>query len=309
MRNFVYVVRKYLLFLITLITLFVLVSCGRNGGIKESRAPAELSTSEIKRIISAAPSNTEIIVALGLADKLIAIDPYSIDVLGVPKDLIEIDFFYPDTEAVIGLEPDLIFVNEVNSFGVANNPFKILGDVGIRVVDVRTSTSIEGICNDIIFIAETLGVKEKGEAIVKSMQDEIKSISAAGERLEKKKTVYFEVSAMPSIVTFGQDTYLNEMIQIAGGINIFAEQKGWFSPSEEQIINRDPDLILTLFSHGVDPVSEIMGRKAFNGLSAVKQNQVISIDTNSAARPSHNILLALREMTKAINPSYYETAR
>ena len=295
--------------LIVLFAVFFAASCNGSDKKVADKTSLQGAVTSVKRIISAAPSNTEIIIALGLGDHLIALDPYSIDVADVPSGLPEIDFFYPDTEAVIGLEPDLIFVNEVNSFGVANNPFKILNSLGIKVVEVRTSTSIEGICGDIVFIAETLGVKDRGEALVKSMREEIESVAAAGARLAEKKTVYFEVSAMPSMVTFGQDTYLNEMIEICGGVNVFADQKGWFSPSAEEIINRDPDIILTLFSHGVDPVSEIMGRKAFESIKALRQNRVFPIDTNSAARPSQNIIMALREMTLAINPAYYETAR
>ena len=231
---------------------------------------------------------------------LIAIDPYSRSIPGVPANLPEIDFFHPDAEAVIGLEPDLIFVNEINSFGVADNPFKLLGDIGIKVIEIPTSTSIEGICNDIIFIAGTLGVKERGEALVSSMKEEIESIKTAGEKFPEKKSVYFEVSSMPTMVSFGQGTYLNEMIEIAGGKNIFADEKGWFSPSAEEIIARDPEIIFTLLYHGVDSVSEIMGRKAFENINAVKQKRVFVIDADSASRPSHNILGALREMAGAM---------
>jgi iron complex transport system substrate-binding protein len=260
------------------------------------------------RIISAAPSNTEILIGLGLGDRLIAVDPYSGDIPGVPSGLPLIDFFYPDIEAVIGLAPDLILVNEINSYGVADNPFKLLGDLGIKVVDVPTSVNIQGIYDDIIMIAEVFGVKEGGEALVVSMREDIQRIAAASATSQKKR-VYFEVSPAPYIYSLGQGTYLNEMIEIAGGINIFAEQRGWFSPSEEEIILRDPEIIFTFVYPGEDPVMEIKSRSSFGSISAVRLNQVYAIDADSASRPSQNIVKALREMARAINPAYNEAPR
>jgi iron complex transport system substrate-binding protein len=251
------------------------------------------------RIISAAPSNTEILIGLGFGDRLIAVDPYSGNIPGVPSGLPLIDFFYPDIEAVIGLAPDLILVNEINSYGVADNPFKMLGDLGIKVVDVPTSVSIQGIYDDIIMIAEVLGVKERGEALVVSMREEIQRIAAASATSQKKR-VYFEIDST-YIVTFGQGTYLNEMIEIAGGVNIFADQRGWFSPSAEEIILRDPEIIFTFVYPGDDPVTIIKNRRAFESITAIRRNQVYAVDTDSASRPSQNIIKALREMARAIS--------
>jgi iron complex transport system substrate-binding protein len=239
-----------------------------------------------------------------MGDRLIAVDKYSRGITGVPEGLPEIDFFYPDTEAVIGLEPDLIISNEINSFGVANNPFKLLGDMGIKVVQIPTSASIEGIYGDIILIARAMGVKERGEALVDSMKKEIESIAALRvKKTTEQKTVYVEVSAVPSLISFGRETFLNEMIEIAGGKNIFADQTGWFSPSVEEIINRNPDIIIAIASPGEDPVSEIKSRASFQSISALKENQVYAVDADSVSRPSHNILLALRQMAQAISPA------
>ncbi|MDR0314055.1 MAG: ABC transporter substrate-binding protein [Treponema sp.] len=282
--------------------LFIILSLFVVGTVY-SRAAAEAparSQADYKRIISAAPSNTEILIGLGFGDRLIAIDPYSGDIPGVPSGLPTIDFFYPDIEAVIGMAPDLILVNEINSYGVADNPFKLLGDLGIRVVDVPTSVSIQGIYNDIIMIAEVLGVKERGEALVASMREEVQRIAAASATAQKKR-VYFEVSPAPYIYSLGSATYLNEIIEIAGGINIFADQRGWFSPSAEEIILRDPEIIFTFVYADEDAIGEIKSRQAFGSITAIRLNQVYVIDNNSASRPSQNIITALREMARAIS--------
>ena len=282
-------------FVAALLVLFAVTGCNRDS------VSGEIQKNEFARIISAAPSNTEIITALGMGDRLIAVDMYSGGVPGVPSGLPEIDFFYPDTEAIIGLEPNIIFANEINSFGVADNPFKLLGDMGIMVVDIPTSTSIEGIYNDIITIAEVLGVKERGEAMVASMKEEIDRIAAAVRVAPVKKTVYFEISGPPFMYTFGRATFLNEMIEIAGGRNIFDDQNSWFSPSAEEIITRNPDIIFTMNYSWEDTVAEMKSRTAFQTITAIKENRVYAIDENSASRPSQNILPALRQMAEGIN--------
>jgi iron complex transport system substrate-binding protein len=280
-----------------LIVLFITCTgCNRNAG------QAPVREDGIRRIISAAPSNTEILIGLGLGERLIAVDPYSKDIPGVAAGLPEIDFFHPDTEAIIGLDPDLILTNEINSFGVADNPFKLLGDLGIKVVQVPTSTSIEGIYRDILFVAEALEVKDRGEAVVKAMKEEIDGIAAAGKEVREKKSVYFEVSGAPTLVSLGRGTYLNEMIEIAGGINIFADQQGWFSASAEEIINRNPDIIFAFAYSAENPVSEIMNRRAFESINAIRLNQVYAIDADSASRPSQNIVLALRQIAQVLSP-------
>ena len=299
-----------------LIMILAGTSCSRTADTVQSagsqgRSIADTSGIIPARIISAAPSNTEIVIGLGMGEYLIAVDKYSSNIDDVRPGLPLIDFFYPDSEAIIGLEPDLILTNEINSFGVADNPFKLLSDLGISVVEVSTSSSIDGIYTDIMMIAGVLGVKERGEALVNSMKEEIGKIEASGKNMngQGRKSVYFEVSAIPTMVSFGRGVYLNEMIEIAGGKNIFADQEGWFSPAEEEVINRNPDIIFAMAYSEEDPVSGIMGRRSFEGISAVKRNQIYVIDGDSASRPSQNILLALREMVRAINPAYYETAR
>ena len=296
------------------VTILSGAGCGNEGASKTAvNGPAGTipAVNTPSRIISAAPSNTEIVIALGMGDYLIAVDKYSSDIQGVPAGLPLIDFFYPDAEAIIGLEPELILTNEINSFGVADNPFRLLSDLGIGVVEVSTSSSIDGIYADIMLIAGVLGAKERGETLVNSMKDEIGKIAASGRRTAAQgvKSVYFEISAIPSIVSFGRGVYLDEMIEIAGGKNIFAGEKGWFSPSEEEVINRNPDIIFAMAYPDEDPLSSIAGRRAFADISAVRRNQIYIIDGNSASRPSQNIMLALREMVRAINPEYYETAR
>jgi iron complex transport system substrate-binding protein len=284
------------------------------GCKKKNAAPAGTGVSAAQeasipgRIISAAPSNTEIITGLGLAGRLVAVDPYSKDIEGVRADLPEVDFFYPDAEAVIGLEPDIIISNEINNFGAADSPFKPLVDMGIRILQIPTSTRIADIYGDIVTIAEALGVKERGEALAGTLKAEVDRIAEIGKTVTDKKKVYFEVSPLPYMVTLGSGTYLNEMIEILGAVNIFSDQSGWFAPAAEAILERDPDVILTMEMTGtdaIDPVAELQNREGFETVTAIKENRIFTKNANSSGRPSQNIMLAFWQMARAVYPDLY----
>jgi iron complex transport system substrate-binding protein len=260
----------------------------------------------LERIISTAPANTEIIADLGFADKLIALDPYSVSVAGVPSGLPLIDFAAPDAEAIIGMAPDLIVASEINRTSAADDPFKLLRDVGINIVYIETPDTIADIYTEIMAIAEALGVQDRGEALVNDMKASLESVSASAKEAAQKAgrsapfRVYFEVSPFPYPVTFGSGTYLNEMIELAGGVNIFAGQNGWFAPSAEAVINGNPDVILAMDYGERGILDELTGREGFNVIDAVKNKRVYLIDGNTASQAAPGIVAALKEMAAAL---------
>ena len=284
--------------------MFVMVGCATktepNQGVEE--------TAEVSRIISTSPSNTEILVGLGLTDKIVAVDKYSTDIEGLSAEIPQLELSNPDAETILGLEPDLIITSEINQVGNAENPFSMLEESGITVLYIPTSTSIEGIYSDIEKIAEATGKVEQGEALISDMKEKISAISEIAKTIpeSERKTVYFEISPAPSLFTFGKETFLNEMIELVGATNIFGNETGWVSPSEETILKENPDVILSNVNYIENPIDEIKGRAGWENLTAVKENQIFMINTNAASRPSQNVMIALEEMAQAIYPTYYE---
>jgi iron complex transport system substrate-binding protein len=288
----------------------VLLGCSDAEKIKISgRAGSTITIpAKIDRIISAAPSNTEILVDLGLGDKLVAVDKYSADIPGVPSSIPKIDFFSPDAEAIINLNPDIIIANGINEVGEGSDPFRVLKESGITVVYIPTSQNIDAICEDIAFLAGIFKETEKGDAIIAELKNEIAQIVAISETIQPKKTVYFEISSPPSVVSIGNDVFLNEMITIAGAQNIFADKDRFIFPSAESIIERNPDVILTNVGNTLsneNAASELQNRIGFENIKAVKNNAVYEIDANSSSRPSHHIIFAIQQMARAIYPEYY----
>ena len=291
-----------------LMTMFIMAGCSQNKEreITDREGTKVSIPNKIDKIISTAPSNTEVIVDLGLGDKLVAVDKYSSDVPGISKDLTKIDFSNPDAEAIIGLNPDIIIASGHNKTGSSEDPFKLVKEAGIPVVYIPSSESIKGIYEDIEFIANILNVENKGNELVNDMKSKIDEIASIGKNITDKKSVYFEISPAPSLFTFGQGTFLNEMIEIIGAKNIFADEKGWISPSAESVIDKNPDIIFTNVDYTENPIKEIETRDGFENISAVKNNAVYQIDKNSSSRPSQNIILALSQMDESIYPDKYE---
>lgn len=261
---------------------------------------------KIERIVSTAPSNTEVLVDLGVADKLVCVDNYSEGIEGLNKDVEKMDFSAPDAEAIIGLEPDIIIASGYNKSGSGDDPFKAISDAGISVVYIPSSNSINGIYKDIEFLASLVNAEDKGEKIISNMKKEISEIAEKGKTIKDKKTVYFEIGPAPTLYSIGKDTFVNEMISLIGAENIFKDEESWISPTEESVLDANPDVILTNVNYVDDPVSEIIGRQGWDSITAVKNKDVYSIDADSSSRPTPNIIKALKEMAKAIYPDVYE---
>jgi iron complex transport system substrate-binding protein len=259
----------------------------------------------LERIVSTAPSNTEIIAALGFADKIVAMDKYSASVEGVSGEPVLIDFAYPDGEVILGLAPDIVFAAGHNQTVSGTDPFRLIRELGTPVVYIPTSHSIGDIYRDIRFIAEALGVPEKGETLAGDMREQIEGIAKTASAVTEKTPVYFEISPFPYMVTFGEDTFLNEMISVIGAVNIFSGEKGWFSPAPEAVIEGNPGVILTLTGMADNPLEDMRRRPGFGAIHAVKNNRVYSIDADSASRPSHHIVPALKQMAAAVYPDLF----
>ena len=299
---------KKILALIMTLSIFVLSGCSsQTDRMVTDREGTEVNIpTKIEKIISTAPSNTEVLMALGLGDKLVAIDKYSTVIEGINTELPQIDFSNPDAETIIGLEPDIVIASGHNKTGSAEDPFKAISEAGIPVVYIPSSDSIDGIYKDIEFIADVVNEKSKGKEIVDDMKAQVEEIKAIGDTITDKKSVYFEISPAPYLSSFGKSTFLNEMIEIIGAKNIFENEEGWVSPTAEAIIDANPDVIITNAGYMENPTEEIKSRDAWENINAIKNNEVYLVDQNASSRPSQNVIKALEQMAKAVYPEHYE---
>jgi iron complex transport system substrate-binding protein len=297
-------IRSILLFT----TLIGITACtGRNGREFIDRSGRTIILNgPVNRVVSTAPSNTEIIVDLGMADKLVAVDRYSHNVTGIPEGLTFIDFSYPDAEAILALQPDIVIANGHNVTGSGEDPFRLLREMGIAVAYISMSKSINDIYEDIAFVADVLQVTDKGDGLINAMKTRVDELTEKTAQVQTKRSVYIEISAAPEMITFGKDSYITDMISAIGARNIFGNDMWILFPSAEAIIERNPDVILTSVDYIDDPVAEIKNRHGFNHINAVINNRIYRLDTDSLVRPSPRIITALEQMAAAVYPEIYE---
>lgn len=258
----------------------------------------------INTIVSTAPSITEILVGLGLGEKIIAADLYSSDVSGIDPSICTIDFYNLNIEELAVLSPDVIIISGMSMNG-SDDPYTTLKDAGINVIYIPTSESIAGIKKDIEFLAGYTKTEEKGEALIKDIDSAVNDISAKASEVTIKKSVYFEIGEAPYLYSCGSGTFINEAIELAGAKNIYASETGWLSNSEESVIAANPDVIITNVSYDGYDFNEIRSRSGWENITAVKNGDVYSVDPNTTGRPSQHIVDGLYEIARAIYPNIY----
>lgn len=261
-----------------------------------------------ERIACLAPATAQVLEALGLSDRLVAVDtqtPLYCD--GLPQGVLQLDMMAPDLEQLVALGPDILFVSSLSSAG-GEDIFKAVRQAGICVAEVPTAGSLQDIKEDLVFIAACVGLPERGEQLAGQLQAALDEVAAAAAQIPEaeKKTVLFEISPLPYLYSFGSGVYLDELLQLLGAKNALAGQEGWLAVEEESAVAANPDVILTNdnFS-GADPVAEILARPGWQGVGAVQTGQVFYIDNAASSQPNHNVVKALHQMALAVYPDIY----
>lgn len=255
------------------------------------------------KIISLAPSITETLVNLGLADNLVAVDKHSIKVEGVNKELPIFDIMNPDAENIVSLQPDIIFGTGMSK-AKGTDPFAPMVEMGAFVTVVPTSKSIEGIKEDILYIGKVTKKEAEAEKIVNDYDERVSAIlkEIEGLKTDEPITVYFETSPMPDAYTFGQNTFLNDMLNLLGAKNIFDDQEGWLPVSEEQVVAKNPSVIITNADYLENVTEDIKNRAGWENIDAIKNDRVYVIEQNTSARANENSIVAFENIAKALYP-------
>ena len=261
---------------------------------------------QVDSVVAPAPSICETLVALGVEEKITGYDLQSVGIAGLPEGVPTFDTVNPDVEQLTALAPDLLLVSNLSLYD-QEAPYQPLIDAGVCVICVPTSESVEGVRSDIRFLAAALGVPEEGERVVSEMDAAFAALSDVLSDIpeEERKSVYFEISPAPYLYSCGSGTYLHELIELAGGRNVLADQSGWLSVEGETVVAANPDVIFTNVNYTDAPVEEILGREGWAGVTAVVNQEVYYIDNSASSLPNQNIVKAAEQMAQALYPERF----
>ena len=235
------------------------------------------------KVVALTASDCEILAALGAEDTLVGRGEYC----DYPESVLEVPAVQSgaDTnlEQIIALEPQVVVMAKMAQ---TEEQVAALEEAGIRVV-VSDAQDIEGVYTAIRLIGALVGRNDEAEAMVADMQSTFADIAAKSENTGK--TVYFEVSPLQwGLWTAGKGTFMDELATMCGLTNAFADVEGWAEISEEQVLERDPDYIVTIsmyYGEGPTPVEEIQSRAGWDVLKAVQNDAIFNADSNEVSRP------------------------
>ncbi len=246
------------------------------------------------RVVALTAADCEILCALGCGDALVGRGEYCNYPASV-NDVPAVQSGYEtNIEQIISLEPQVLFMA---TMAQTAEQVEALENAGIKVI-VSDAQNIDGVYTAIRLIGAVMGKNDEAEALVKQMTDAFARISAESE--DTGKTVYFEVSPLEwGLWTAGKGTFMDELATMCGLTNAFADLEGWAQISEEQVLDRDPDYIVTItmyFGEGPTPVEEILSRPGWENLKAVRQRQVLNADNDEISRPGPRLMDAARTL-------------
>ncbi len=251
----------------------------------------------INTIISGSPDITEMLVGLGLGDKIIAADLESAEIEGADAEICTIDAELLNGELLAPLSADVMITNRDFDKSV------FLEEAGTKVVYIPRSESISSIKLDIEFLAAYTGTEKKGAELISEIDDVLNTLHMNAAGAMPTRSVYFEISPLPNLESCGSDTFINDILEFVGAENIYAAESGYTANSADTVIAGNPDVIISdVHTAGYD-LSEISQRAGWGEIKAVLDNRIYS--TSLKLRPTHKIADSIVELAKLIYPEMY----
>jgi len=239
------------------------------------------------RVVALTAGDVEIIYALGAGDTLVGRGQYcdypaeALDVMSVESGN------ETNIEQIIALKPQLLVMSQMAQ---TEDQIRQLEDAGI-VTYVSYAQDIEGTYTAISLLGQLLGKNTEADTVISNMKSVFadvhdKAMAASG---GEQKSIYFEVSPLEyGLWAAGTGTFMNEIAGLLNMHNIFDDVSSWAEVSEEQVLERNPDYIMTVgmyYGDGPTPVESILARPGWENITAVKNKAILDLPNNELSRP------------------------
>lgn len=262
-------------------------------------APAE-------RIVSLAPSATEILFAIGAGGQVIGRDSFS----NYPEAAVEIqdvggsmgDY---STEMIASLNPDLVLATEINTL----EQVKALEDLGLTVYYIKNPTDLAGLFPILTTVGALTGHSTDAEVLVTDLENRVKTVTDALAEVDGQVLVFYELDGSDPAKpwTSGPGTFLDQLVQMAGGTNLGAVMKdAWAQISLEELLVQDPDVIILGDSAYGVTAEAVAARAGWSGLTAVKENKIYAFNDDLVSRPGPRLVDGLETLAKLLHPEMFD---
>jgi len=255
-----------------------------------------------QRIVSMAPSNTEILFAVGAGAQVVGRDEFT----NYPEEAAALasvggsmgEYNY---EQIVSLEPDLVLAAEINT----PEQVKALEDLGLTVYYLSNPTDIDGVYGVLNTVGQLTGHEAEASALVDSLKARVTAIETKVATVTTRPRVFYELDGSdPSKPwTSGAGTFIDLLIKMAGGVNVAADlEGGWGQISQEALLVADPEFILLGDAAYGTTADQVTARTGWDSMTAVKNGQIMPFDDDTVSRPGPRLVDALEELVKLLHP-------
>lgn len=258
-----------------------------------------------QKVISLAPSNTEILFAIGAGAQVVGRDNLS-DYPAEAANVTDIGspFEALNTELIVSLKPDLVLAAEINTA----EQVKQLEDLGLNVYYLKNPLTLEEMYSNLEIVAQLTGHETEAAASIESLKARVAAVDEKIASISSRPGVFYELDGSDPAKpwTAGRGTFITQLIDRAGGYNIASDIDDYPQMSLEQVVAADPAfIILGDARYGITPES-IAQRPGWENLSAVKNGNVIPFNDDLVSRPGPRLVDALEELAKLLRPELFQ---
>jgi len=298
---------------------FVFSACGKEATINKDSNTTIKKTSDVvyplkvvdsykrtvniekepKRVITIAPNITEVIYALGKGSSVVGrsnYDDYPTAALKVPSvgDLLE-----PSIEKIVELKPDLVITSTFFNKDVV----KKLENLNIKVIVLSDEKNFTGVYNTISKLGQVVNASEKAQSITSDMKKKVSYITNKVASAKKPTVYYVAGFGKSGDFTAGKDTFIGNMIEMAGGENAADDVIGW-KYSLEKLVEKNPDVLIC--SKLYDSKKSIEATNGYKDLKAVKSGKLLEVDENIIVRQGPRLADGLEAVAKLVHPELFK---
>lgn len=258
------------------------------------------------RVVSMAPSNTELLFAVGAGDQVVGRDPYS----NFPEEALDVadigdTYASLNTELILSLEPDLVLAAGITPPEQVDQ----LEQLGITVYWLGNPTDLEGLYRNLETVGILTGNEQEALAAIDDLSARAEAVLEKVATVTERPTVFYEVDGQtdPSApFTAGGGTFIDLIINLAGGANIVGNQEGYIAYSIEDLLVADPDVILLGDYAWGATVESVAARSGWSALSAVANDRVYPFNDDHMSRPGPRLINALEDLAVLLHPELFD---
>ena len=258
-----------------------------------------------QRIVSLAPSNIEILFAIGAGDQVVGRDQFS-DFPEEAKKVTDIGSTFEalNTELIVSLKPDLVLAAEINT----PEQVKQLEELGLTVYYLKNPLTLEEMYGNLEIAARLTGHETEAATLIESLKARVAAVDEKIAPISSRFSVFYELDATDPAKPFtaGKGTFITQLIDRAGGYNIASEIDGYPQMSLEQVVAADPAFIILGDAKYGTSLESITQRPGWENLSAIKNGNVVPFNDDLVSRPGPRLVDALEELAKLLRPELFE---